>query len=214
MERVRRYSFLICVFFSFSLWAGKGPNVTLAPEEIQGFDQLSKPVQEVLTLSLGLTTQHLDYVYGSADPKKGGMDCSGAVYYVLTQAGLENVPRSSSEQYRWVRKAGLFHTVNSTAQDTFELEELKPGDLMFWVGTYDIKRDPPITHVMFYLGRLKKDNQRVMVGASDGRTYDNIQRFGVSVFDFNLPGFPVPSRAQQSNSRFIGYGSVPGLAKE
>ncbi|MBX7156843.1 MAG: C40 family peptidase [Verrucomicrobiae bacterium] len=210
-----RYAvFLINIFTIFSLFAEKGPNVTLAPEEIQGFDQLSKPVKEILNLALGLTTQSLNYTYGSADPKKGGMDCSGTIYYVLTQAGLEKVPRSSSEQYHWVRKANLFHAVNSTAQDTFELDALKPGDVMFWVGTYDIKRDPPITHVMFYLGRLKKDNQRVMVGASDGRTYNGVQRFGVSVFDFNLPGFPVPSRIQQSSSRFIGYGSVPGLIEK
>ena len=200
-------SVLVCSFG----WAEKGPNVSLQEAEIEGFDQQSKTVQDILILALSLTTQNLNYVYGSADPKRGGMDCSGTVYYVLTKAGLKEVPRSSSEQYQWVRKAGLFRAVNSTANDTFELNELKPGDLMFWTGTYDIKRDPPITHVMFYLGHLKKERRRVMVGASDGRTFDGVQRFGVSVFDFKLPGFPVPPRAERGSSRFIGYGAVPGL---
>lgn len=204
------FSLVFILSFSF-LRAEKGTNVFLQSSEIIEFDELKEPIRKVLTLALGLTTQNLNYAYGSADPKQGGMDCSGTVYYVLTQAGLKEVPRSSSEQYRWAREAGLFYAVNSTAKDTFELNELKPGDLMFWVGTYDIKRDPPITHVMFYLGRLKEDGRRVMVGASDGRTYNNIQRFGVSVFDFKLPGFPLPEKVQKNSSRFIGYGRVPGI---
>ena len=68
-------------------------------------------------------------------------------------------------------------------RDTFELDELKPGDLLFWSGAYGSDRDPDITHTMIYLGREKTTNHRVMVGASDGRTYKGQSRFGVSVFD-------------------------------
>jgi hypothetical protein len=52
---------------------------------------------------------------------------------------------------------------------------------MFWSGTYDIDRDPPITHSMIYLGREKSTGRRVMVGASDGRVYRDQSRFGVSI---------------------------------
>jgi len=93
-------------------------------------------------------------------------------------------PRDSSQQYVWVRKAGNFYAVLSRKEDSFEFDDLKPGDLLFWRGTYNIDRDPPITHTMIYLGREKRTNKRVMLGSSDGRTYDGKQRWGVSVFDF------------------------------
>ena len=98
----------------------------------------------------------------------------------------------------------------SRKDDSFEMENLKPGDLLFWTGTYSIERDPPITHAMIYLGREKKTGARVMVGASDGRIYQGQSRNGVSVFDFKVErrnngdsGKPQPT--------FIGYGHIPGL---
>jgi cell wall-associated NlpC family hydrolase len=160
--------------------------------------------------ALELTTRNLDYKYGSADPSSGGMDCSGFVFYVLNQAGLRDVPRDSSQQYVWVRKAGTFRAVNSRHEDTFELDELTPGDLLFWTGTYSIERDPPITHAMIYLGREKGTNQRIMVGASDGRTYKGESRYGVSVFDFKVPRAAKTDEGRLTPS-FIGYGRVPGL---
>lgn len=167
-------------------------------------------MRKVLDFSLGLTTQNLSYKYGSADPKNGGMDCSGFIHYVLTQNGVKNAPRDAREQYIWVRKAGTFQAVLAHSDNTFELDALKPGDLLFWSGTYIIDRDPAITHTMIYLGREKGTNQRVMVGASDGRTYKGQQRFGVSVFDFKLS----PPRAKtddRTSPVFVGYGRIPEL---
>jgi cell wall-associated NlpC family hydrolase len=189
------------------------PNVTLSPEEIAGFDANPAKVRQLLEAGLNLTKQNLGYTYGSADPANGGMDCSGFVYYVLQQNGFSDVPRDSSQQYVWVRKAGNFNAVLSRQEDSFELEALKPGDLLFWSGTYSIDRDPPITHVMIYLGREKRTKKRVMVGASDGRTYDGKQRFGVSVFDFKLPPPPNSTDAKISPV-FVGYGRIPGLTEE
>jgi peptidoglycan DL-endopeptidase CwlO len=168
-------------------------------------------VRKVIDTSLELTTRNLDYKYGSADPANGGMDCSGFVFYVLTQNGLHDVPRDSSQQYVWLRKSGSFRAVNSRQEDTFELEELKPGDLLFWTGTYGIERDPPITHAMIYLGRKKGGNQRIMVGASDGRTYEGESRYGVSVFDFKMPRARTKTDEGRTSPSFIGYGHVPGL---
>jgi peptidoglycan DL-endopeptidase CwlO len=188
------------------------PNASLAPEQIAGFENYPEKVQKLLTTALELTTRNLDYKYGSADPANGGMDCSGFVYFLLTQAGVHDVPRDSGGQYVWLRRAGAFEPVVSRKDDSFEFDNLKPGDLLFWTGTYSIERDPPITHAMIYLGREKKSGVRVMVGASDGRTYQNQQRFGVSVFDFKMP------RAKDSDAddgkthpRFVGYGHIPGL---
>ena len=60
------------------------------------------------------------------------MDCSGFIYYVLKQNGFPDVPRDSSQQYVWVRKAGNFYAVLSRKEDSFEFDDLKPGDLLFW----------------------------------------------------------------------------------
>jgi cell wall-associated NlpC family hydrolase len=193
---------------------GRGaPNVTLSREAITNFESYPPKVQKLLTSALELTTRNLDYKSGSADPANGGMDCSGFVYYVLNQNGVAPyVPRDSKDQYIWLRSAGTFEPVVSGKDDSFELKELKPGDLLFWSGTYSSERDPPITHVMIYLGREEKTGARVMVGASDGRTYQSQQRFGVSVFEFKMPQTE-DSEAYEGRERprFIGYGHIPRL---
>jgi peptidoglycan DL-endopeptidase CwlO len=189
------------------------PNVTLSPDEIAGYESYPARIRQIIDAGLELTKQNLGYTYGSADPANGGMDCSGFIYYLLTENGFKDVPRDSSQQYVWVRKAGDFNAVLSRHEDTFELDALKPGDLLFWSGTYNIDRDPPITHTMIYLGREKRTNKRVMIGSSDGRTYDGKQRFGVSVFDFKMPPPPNSGDAKISPV-FIGYGRIPGLTEE
>ena len=185
------------------------PNASLRPEEVTGFESYRPEVQKLLSSALDLTTRNLDYKYGSADPAGGGMDCSGFIYYVLKQNGVADPPRDSAGQYTWLRKANRFAAVVSRTDDAFELNDLKPGDLLFWTGTYKIDRDPPITHVMIYLGREKATNQRVMVGSSDGRSFKGQQRWGVSVFDFKV------SRRESANGAltpvFVGYGRLPGL---
>jgi cell wall-associated NlpC family hydrolase len=194
--------------------AGRGkkgwPNVSLSPDAIEGYDTYPPKVRQILDAGLALAKQNLGYTYGSADPGNGGMDCSGFIYYVLNQNGFPDVPRDSSQQYVWVRKAGNFYAVLSRKEDSFEFDDLKPGDLLFWRGTYNIDRDPPITHTMIYLGREKRTNKRVMIGSSDGRTYDGKQRWGVSVFDFKMPPPPKSGDAKISPV-FVGYGRIPGL---
>jgi peptidoglycan DL-endopeptidase CwlO len=186
------------------------PNVTLSPDEIAGYDSYPPKVRQILDAGLALTKENLGYTYGSADPANGGMDCSGFIYYLLTENGFEDVPRDSSQQYVWVRKAGNFNAVLSRHEDSFEFDALKPGDLLFWSGTYNIDRDPPVTHTMIYLGREKRTKKRVMIGSSDGRTYDGKQRWGVSVFDFKMPPPPNSGDAKISPV-FVGYGRIPGL---
>jgi cell wall-associated NlpC family hydrolase len=189
------------------------PNVTLSPDEIAGYDSYPPKVRQILDAGLALTKENLGYTYGSADPANGGMDCSGFIYYLLTENGFKDVPRDSSQQYVWVRKAGNFNAVLSRHEDSFEFDALKPGDLLFWSGTYNIDRDPPITHTMIYLGREKRTKKRVMIGSSDGRTYDGKQRFGVSVFDFKMPPPPNSGDAKISPV-FVGYGRIPGLNED
>jgi cell wall-associated NlpC family hydrolase len=190
----------------------RGPVATISASEIAGYDNYPAEVRQVLDRALELTTENLDYKYGSADPASGGMDCSGFIYYVLSQGGMKEVPRDAREQYIWVRKARTFQAVLGHHDDTFELDDLKPGDLLFWSGTYHVDRDPAITHTMIYLGREKGTNQRIMVGSSDGRTYKGQSRFGVSVFDFKVTPRMTPGKSEeQLKPTFVGYGRIPDL---
>jgi hypothetical protein len=178
---------------------------SLKPQELRGFDELPAAVREMLRYALSLTERGLGYVPGSADPDKGGTDCSGFVYHVLQKHGHAGTPRQSDRMYEWTWRAGTFRACNGRTTDTFEFEELRPGDLLFWVNsTRDGKtsRNPPVTHVMFYLGKRASDGHPVCVGASEGRTYDGQRRDGVSVFDFRLP-------REESPARFIGYAHLP-----
>ena len=84
-----------------------------------------------------------------------------------------------------------------------EFAKMKPGDLLFWSGTYAAHRVSAITHIMLYLGK-NKNGQRLMFGSSDGRTYQGKAMYGVSIFDFKLPE---PGHLQH----FVGYGCIPDL---
>jgi cell wall-associated NlpC family hydrolase len=180
---------------------------SIAPEELEGFEAYPVETQQLIRRSLELTTQNLRYQFGSADPKAGGMDCSGTMYRVLQDSGIKDVPRQSDEICRWVmRRARLYRTEETSTLKDKSLSALKPGDLLFWTGTYDTSspRELPISHVMLYLGTRKKDGKPVVFGASDGRSYDGQRRNGVSVFDFVMP-------KRDGKAAFYGYGPVPGL---
>lgn len=184
------------------------PNVSIAPADLMEFAAQPMAVRKLIESGLELARMNLTYVYGSCDPATGGMDCSGFIYHILRQHGFSGASRDSSGQYVWVRRARGFRAVISRKLDSFELDELLPGDLLFWTGTYAVNRDPPITHVMLYLGTEKATGTKVMVGSSDGRTYRGQKRNGVSVFDFILPR---PEGSTRPGSTFVGYGRIPGL---
>jgi len=197
--------------------ASPSATASLEPGELDGFSDNPPVVRALLEKCLALTKQNLTYKFGSSDPAQGGMDCSGTIYYVLTESGMKDVPRSSSELYVWARKADNFEAVISRKKDSFELDDLRPGDLLFWTGTYSTANDPPVTHTMIYLGKRKGDGKQVMFGASDGRTYDGRKIWGVSVFDFTIPKAkqkPAPGESTTPGSVFIGYAKIPGLEKK
>jgi len=138
------------------------------------------------------------------------MDCSGAVYYVLTEMGLKDVPRQSDLMCRWVmRHATLYRTENITQFSDLPFSAIQPGDLVFWTGTYAPTTPRPlfITHVMVYLGKRKKDNKPLLFGSSEGRSFDGERRNGVSVFDFKIP-------PPGTKGAMFGYGRIPGLNLE
>jgi len=177
----------------------------IEPDELKEFDALSERRQQLIREALKIAKHYpaLRYQYGGDDPESGGFDCSGSVYYLLRQVGLQPA-RSSAAQYAWVKKLGTLKTPKKRPRNlsaTF-FDDLTPGDLLFWKGTYQPKenRPNPITHVQIYLGTLQATGKPLMVGASNGRPFQGKACYGYGVFDFRLP-------QKRARSEFAGYGS-------
>lgn len=188
---------------------GRPVPALLSGSDLQGYGALGGVRLQLVEVALGTRKAHptLRYQYGGADPKKGGFDCSGSMHYILRSCGLKP-PRTSAGQFEWVKAADNIKLVPEgvTSLDAEIFRALKPGDLLFWSGTYQASdgRTNKITHVQMYLGREKSDGRHVMIGASDGRSYRGIQRNGFGVFDFRLP-------RKGAKSRLVGFGSPPGI---
>jgi len=73
------------------------------------------------------------YVSGAAGPN--AFDCSGLVFWVYSQLGLD-VPRAAPDQFAWATAVGQ--------------PEMEPGDLVFFTNTYPSSQW--ITHVGIYTG--------------------------------------------------------------
>jgi peptidoglycan DL-endopeptidase CwlO len=186
---------------------------TAIPSEAEIIDSKDYPedIRKIVGLGFDLAKRGLNYKYASADPANGGLDCSGFIYYVLTKSGVKNVPRDAREQYVWVRKAGNFQAVLAQGEDTFELDGLRPGDLLFWANTSRANREPEITQTMIYIGRDKTTKQRLMIGATERGTYKGRPLSGVGAFDFDLKAAE-QEPGQETDSVFVGYGRFPDLS--
>ncbi len=146
----------------------------------------------------------LTYKFGSMDPANGGLDCSGTVKHVLERNGWVKSPRTASEQYLWLRHNGSLHETSGGASAVRIFSNLKPGDLLFWRGTYVTNRYPDVSHVMIYLGRDVRTGMHQMFGASSSKRR-GLHGSAVDVYEFN----PV----KPGRSEFIGYGTVPGAGR-
>ena len=102
------------------------------------------------------------YVWGGSTPETG-FDCSGYVCWVYNQNGYD-VGRTTAN--------GLWQKSRHISE-----AEAKPGDLVFFKGTYDT---PGMSHVGIYLGNGK------MVSAGDPIKYANIHS---SYWEKHLAGF-------------------------
>lgn len=91
------------------------------------------------------------YVWGGSNPSTS-FDCSGFVSYVLTNSGLVNTGRLGAQ--------GLYNVCTPVSK-----ADAQPGDLIFFVGTYDT---PGVSHVGIYVG----DN--VMLHCGDPIQYTSI----------------------------------------
>ena len=86
-------------------------------------------------LNIADTILGAPYVWGGSGPNV--FDCSGLVVWLLNQAGIADVPRTTAQ--------GLFNLSSPVS-----LNEAQPGDLIFFQGTFSSPRT--VTHVGIYVG--------------------------------------------------------------
>ncbi len=161
--------------------------------------------EDVLTVANRLAHQHLGYIYGSEDPARGGLDCSGFVKYVIHEASGIELPDEADRQLEYCRDHGQVWDATSN----WTPATLQPGDLIFFAGPQPLARNSLICHVMIYCGN------HVMVGAQgEGRQMDGTMG-GVGFYP--IPDRPPTGILGESGERFIGhrrifaYGRLNGM---
>lgn len=200
---------LMAVSLIFSQFAVGNTPALMETSELRDFETLAESRKKLIETALLAAKEvtGMPYLFGGNGVKDGGFDCSGAMYHTLRKAGL-NPPRTSSAQFLWVKKDSTLHLISTDAKDlTHEsFAKLKPGDLVFWSGTYvpTDERLSNITHVGMFLGYEKKDGHPVMINASNGRSYRGKKQSGFGVNDFRIP-------KAGGTSVMVGYGTPPKL---
>jgi cell wall-associated NlpC family hydrolase len=142
------------------------------------------------------------------------MDCSNTSRYLYkVTTGLE-LPRTASDQYYYLHLQNKAWDVpqgsDGYADTSYLRENLKPGDLLFWENTYRPERQPPITHVMVYLGTDDK-GQWLMAGSQSSHGGFHNRRGGgpdIYVFDPHKPsgGYTTWLGLVRHKGRFCAYG--------
>lgn len=139
----------------------------------------------------------LPYVFGGDHPSEGGLDCSGAMKFLLSDLGFREMPRTSYDQYAWLRRARTIRHTKAIPDHMGGRKGIKPGDLIFWGGTYDSGHK--VSHVMIYLGQ-GGDGTHYMFGAR-GKKKTGLNGSGVDIFKL--------SSGYQKG--LVGFGSLPGV---
>ena len=142
------------------------------------------------------------------------MDCSNTVRYIYKATTGIQLPRTASDQYYYLHlqnKAWDVPQVSSGFADcNFLRHNLKPGDLLFWENTYRPERQPPITHVMVFLGTNAKGDW-IMAGSQTGKGGEHNRSHGgpdIYVFNPTKPcgGYTTWLGMVHHQGRFCAYG--------
>ncbi len=142
------------------------------------------------------------------------MDCSNTSRYLYKVTTGIQLPRTASDQYYYLHLQNKAWDVppgtDGWADTNFLRQNLKPGDLLFWENTYRPERQPPITHVMVFLGTNDK-GQWIMAGSQSSRGGEHNRRNGgPDIYVFN-PGKPCGGYTTwlglvHHQGRFCAYG--------
>lgn len=144
-----------------------------------------------------LADKKLTYIFGADNPDSGGLDCSATIQYLLNKIGVKDVPRTSYDQYAWLKKHKMLDDVYGKSAHQKLFKKLSPGDLIFWGGTYNSGHR--VSHVMLYMGYDKATDKHYIFGAR-GKSVKGLTGAGVDIFELS-----------QQKGRLIAHGKIPGL---
>jgi len=141
------------------------------------------------------------------------MDCSNTTRYLYRKVAGIGIERTASDQYYDLQQKGMAWEVPRDGQgepDSAALfAKLQIGDLLFWQNTYKPERDPPITHVMIYLGQ-NKEGKYLMAGSQMGGGFFNVSGSGPDIYLFNplkkVGGYSTNFGFTHVRGSFIAFG--------
>jgi cell wall-associated NlpC family hydrolase len=157
-----------------------------------------RSVQELRRRAEFLAGKGLTYKFGGDHPSEGGMDCSGTMQFLLKSMGYPDIPRTSYNQYNWLKEKGTLKNVGFFHSSDRAISKFRPGDLIFWGGTYNSGHK--VSHVMIYMGK-NRSGKHYIFGAR-GKKVKGLNGSGVDIFEYN---------PRSTGGRLIGYGRLPGL---
>jgi LysM repeat protein len=130
------------------------------------------------------------------------MDCSNTSRYLYWKVAGIDIGRTASDQYYFLRLKNRAWDVPQNSQSEPDREyldkNLQVGDLLFWENTYNSHRDPPITHVMVFLGKNSK-SQWIMAGSQSAGCGLTNNHPGPDLYVFN------PFRPSGGYSTWLGF---------
>lgn len=133
------------LYFAVTGDEGQGPSYSTDPGAPMGDGSYAALIAEAEKY-LGYP-----YVFGGSTPETS-FDCSGFVCWVLNQSGVANVGRTTAQ--------GLYNLCTPVSPD-----EARPGDLVFFQGTYSTSSTA--THVGIYVGNGRMIQAGNPIGYAD-----------------------------------------------
>ena len=174
----------------------KTPDATKTEKEKPGGPTLTQLREEAHALA----DKKLRYVFGADDPDSGALDCSSTIQYLLTKIGVKDVPRTSYDQYDWLKGKKLLDDVYGKSAPSKLLKKLSPGDIIFWGGTW--KSGHRVSHVMLYMGYDPAEDKHYVFGARS-KSSTGLTGCGVDIFELDT-----------EKGRLVAHGKIPGLVYE
>jgi LysM repeat protein len=135
------------------------------------------------------------------------MDCSNTSRWLYQKAAGITLSRTASDQYYDLQQKARAWDAPRDAKGEIDsaalFSKLEVGDLLFWENTYKPRRDPPVTHVMVFLGKNTR-GQWLMAGSQCGGGFCNVSGSGPDVYVFD------PQRLVGGYYKNFGFGHVRG----
>jgi hypothetical protein len=200
------YSFPIIVSFLF------------ISGEIQS-QELTKPQKkDFIRFARNIGSQTIGYAESWVPPgekKAWIMDCSNTVRYIYQENFAFQLPRTAYDQYNFSKKRNSFREapirVDGKIDSDALRKDLHTGDILFWENTYTVPHNPPISHVMVYLGKNKSNRMKMFGAGTFGKGEQTLSGgLDVYIFDPNQNiGCAKNDRGEcTQQSRFLGYARI------